>query len=394
MFNSTVLEVAIGLFFTYLLLSLICSALNEAVARFLKSRSENLEEGITRLLQDTGEKQLVGKFYAHPLIKAIDDGRKPSYIPSDVFALVVADIIKSAASAPVPTAPAPASAAGAAQVGASAPATAAVAPAVPVSLTQLQTTLQTASTGPVADLAKSLVLVIGDAKDLTEGLRRIETWYDQSMERVQGWYKRQAQTLIRIWAVIVTLALNVDTIEIAQKLYGDDALRRKFTVAGETLVQTAPAELARVRDAANTLPEGPLKQSFTNNYTAGDSLYTYKDKVAAAIAALNTEAIESNLEKLTNAQNRESLRHFLFTDPRAEVARLSELPIGWKREKITLATPAGEIVSKIAGHSWGWILTMVALSLGAPFWFDMLNKVVNFRATGQRPATRAQKDAK
>ncbi len=39
-------------------------------------------------------------------------------------------------------------------------------------------------------------------------------------------------------------------------------------------------------------------------------------------------------------------------------------------------------LSKIAG----WILTIFALSLGAPFWFDMMNKIGNLRASGKKPA--------
>jgi hypothetical protein len=33
----------------------------------------------------------------------------------------------------------------------------------------------------------------------------------------------------------------------------------------------------------------------------------------------------------------------------------------------------------------GWILTILAVSLGAPFWFDMLNRVVAIRSAGKAP---------
>jgi hypothetical protein len=35
----------------------------------------------------------------------------------------------------------------------------------------------------------------------------------------------------------------------------------------------------------------------------------------------------------------------------------------------------------------GWILTMTAVSLGAPFWFDLLNKLMNIRNAGKKPET-------
>src|SRR5436190_22299908 len=52
MFNSPVLEVAIGMIFFYLLLSLICTALNELIEAWLKNRAYDLEHGIRKLLDD------------------------------------------------------------------------------------------------------------------------------------------------------------------------------------------------------------------------------------------------------------------------------------------------------------------------------------------------------
>ena len=33
----------------------------------------------------------------------------------------------------------------------------------------------------------------------------------------------------------------------------------------------------------------------------------------------------------------------------------------------------------------GWFMTGLALSLGAPFWFDLLSKFVNIRGAGVKP---------
>jgi hypothetical protein len=49
MFGSDVLEVAIGLIFVYLLLSVICSAINETIEVWLKKRGADLERGIREL---------------------------------------------------------------------------------------------------------------------------------------------------------------------------------------------------------------------------------------------------------------------------------------------------------------------------------------------------------
>jgi hypothetical protein len=36
---------------------------------------------------------------------------------------------------------------------------------------------------------------------------------------------------------------------------------------------------------------------------------------------------------------------------------------------------------------FGWLLAAMAISMGAPFWFDLLGKVVNFRNAGSKPAS-------
>lgn len=41
-------------------------------------------------------------------------------------------------------------------------------------------------------------------------------------------------------------------------------------------------------------------------------------------------------------------------------------------------------------HAAGLLITMVAVSLGAPFWFDLLNRLVNLRQTGGKPKTVAE----
>jgi hypothetical protein len=36
----------------------------------------------------------------------------------------------------------------------------------------------------------------------------------------------------------------------------------------------------------------------------------------------------------------------------------------------------------------GLLVTVLAISLGAPFWFDLLNRLVNLRSTGKPPDPR------
>ena len=46
-------------------------------------------------------------------------------------------------------------------------------------------------------------------------------WFNQAMERVSGWYKRWTQVMILGIALLMTTALNVDSIAIARSLSRD-----------------------------------------------------------------------------------------------------------------------------------------------------------------------------
>ena len=94
---STVLSVAIGLIFVWLVLSVAVMNIEEWIVSKLKWRSNMLESTIRNLLADPG---LTDQFYNHPLIRSLFSGNdgaiKPSYIPSSQFALTLFDIVITA----------------------------------------------------------------------------------------------------------------------------------------------------------------------------------------------------------------------------------------------------------------------------------------------------------
>ena len=74
MFNSTVLDVAVGLVFVFLAISLIVSAIVEAMASAMKWRSATLLSGIKDLLNDPNFDGLALKVYNHALVNPRDSG--------------------------------------------------------------------------------------------------------------------------------------------------------------------------------------------------------------------------------------------------------------------------------------------------------------------------------
>jgi hypothetical protein len=73
MFNSSVIDVAIGLVFVFLLLSLIASSAKEGLESFFKRRAKDLEKGIKELIGSDGDK-FIGSLYDHGLINSLFTG--------------------------------------------------------------------------------------------------------------------------------------------------------------------------------------------------------------------------------------------------------------------------------------------------------------------------------
>src|SRR4051812_44252931 len=80
MFGSSFLEVAIGVILMYLLLSLVCSSVNEAIATVLQVRSTTLFNGIKNLLNDPNFTRLAQQVYNHGLVDAITKTKKDTLL--------------------------------------------------------------------------------------------------------------------------------------------------------------------------------------------------------------------------------------------------------------------------------------------------------------------------
>src|SRR3954470_21742986 len=114
MFGSDMLEVGVGLGLLFLLISLICTAVREAIEGILKSRAKDLEQGIRGLLKDEEGAGLTKDLFDHPLLYGLFNGsynpkdlsrnpirskrmgliagrKLPSYIPASLFAEALLD---------------------------------------------------------------------------------------------------------------------------------------------------------------------------------------------------------------------------------------------------------------------------------------------------------------
>jgi hypothetical protein len=347
MFGSQILEVGIGLILVFLLVSLILTAVREAIETFHKTRARDLELAIAELLNDREGTGLRKELYEHPLVFSLFPGgahptqfdatgkvkhrpckNVPSYIPREVFSAALQDILQTKAAAD-------AKAGGAAQ-GADRP--------------------------HIVKAYEALVAAAaGDAERARKGLER---WYDASMDRASGWFKRRTQLMLLVLGVLVAAALNINAIAIAQYLATNEAARSQLVaVAGQVQREQAAAEAAKSRpDQAGS---------------GGAASTAAPANEAAAAQAGNSAAGAGASAKGERDESDELARRL------DERVRTVGLPIGW--DKVQLDRMKREFQSNcwwaLLSLIAGYLMVGFAATLGAPFWFDLLGKFMVVRST-------------
>src|SRR5438067_3127292 len=378
MFGSSIIDIAIGMVFVYLLLSLICSAANEIIERYTKKRASDLENGIKEMLTGTDKAEtaaVVARIYNHPLIyslfaKPYEAGSKnlPSYIPARNFALALMDLIGEG------------TAQGATGIAGTFAASGAIA--------RLRAALQVNTTLPAK--VRDALLTFVDASDHPATVRKnIEDWFDSSMDRVSGTYKRRSQLIVLILGLVLSVLLNVDSIALVRTLSTDRAMRDSLVNAATQYAQNNPTP-PKTPSAA---PQGSPTSSPTPNPKASPSPGTTASGTKpASKASPGTEAgspsptppaSPSRTPKPTSAPCDDDTPECRIKKNLVEIKKLG-LPIGWTKEVSDPADPRQ--LYNVSWQGWavrilGWLITALALSLGAPFWFDMLNKFIVIRST-------------
>jgi hypothetical protein len=304
--GNAALDVLIGLFFLYFLLSIVCSAVNEAVASYLNLRAIDLERGVQNLLG----KERTERFFEHWRVKMLwkppgiflKKVRKPSYIPAHVFATTLIDILHAPGEPPPTT------------------------DGIRDRFAEATAALENVKDEPALHglLQDAVTNGIGYPSMFFDSL---ETSFNDVMERASGWYKRRIQIILFAVAFALVCAINADSFAIGQRLWKDDALR-------------------------------------------------------AAVVAQANQAVSSNNASCQSSTGKPEASSVAPTTKAADCVNQVKalgLPLGWSS-----ATSPHSVTSGI-GKALGLLVTIFALSLGAPFWFDLLGKVANLRSAGAPP---------
>jgi hypothetical protein len=373
---SLVLDVAIGITFLYLLLALIVTTVQELIAAWLGLRAKNLYDAIAGMLQAPAAAKdravatapklpndrsptLLEELYLHPLVKNLRDAkflspdklRLPSYVPSKTFAIALLDVLRGRSTL-------------SRELGA------------PKLLAGARETVSRMQGHD--DLKRALELVFEEAEakatrvdeEIALVTAGIETWFNDRMSRASGWYKRKAQLIGLGLAFAVTSVSNADSIHVVSELWKNGALRDTVAAAAQAYYDHEQGRAKAVASASVTEPPGPGSAAATASASA---------PAPAASTAAGTVAPEPATSAAGSASNAAGDVQTAAKNVAAAIDEvgISSLPIGWHESD----------PQDFDAWFWrvvGWLITTLAVSLGAGFWFDALGNALGLRKTGPR----------
>ncbi len=483
MFNNVALDVFIGLVFIFLLYSLLATIIQEMIATRLAFRAKVLEKAIVRMLEDGktttilpygdrineilhlfGLKSLLkGKtvapwFYAHPLIKYLAEDNyysKPAYLDASNFSKVMIDLLKGFGQPESQTVQSIHNSITAGiihklPINILTDDADKANPAIKVLRTQNPNLPNSATIGSeTVSINTNTALFLrslwqDSGADLNTFKLKLEQWFDDTMQRATGWYKRYTRIVLFIIGIIVAYVFNIDTIAIHRILSKDKGARDQLvTMAihdqgklkndvetiGQMDTETTDSILKNtyhmvtndVESASNILGLG---RPWTDSCKVCDSIYGSKESNLTFVKRLDSfnreKFIIDSLRKLSD-NNKKDIALIDSLIKNADTTKIKQLKLetGLKDSiykandsRLKLHNPAGlkELEKMIVlsvrcpyiiqqSKTWfkyspnqsggletllGWLITALAITLGAPFWFDLLSKLISLRGTGAK----------
>jgi len=362
MFDSIALDVVIGLVFIYLLYSLFATILQELLATVLGIRARMLKLAISRMLNDDYAKKntflhfvessartiltvtlnykgtLAQKFYDQPSIKYLGDQSwhsKPAYINAENFSKTLIDILRGDKFKPGENA----------------------------ALKINESLFTDASTiGLMPDTKLHLQSLMADANgDIDKFKMMLEKWFDDTMERATGWYKRKVQFLLLVIGFFLAGIFNVDTIAIVQKLSTDKDARAALVKMATSNYKSFAVDSSDIKSLDSTLLSN-LKSSMTKS----------NNILSSGFVPDTRDSIISNSIQVIRVRNDEKTG-LVYYEATLDSAKFYK---AYNQKAVRAYTET---------TIWGWLITALAISLGAPFWYDLLSKLVKIKGAGPTP---------
>jgi len=398
MFDNVALDVVIGLVFIYLLYSLFATIIAEIVATQIGLRAYNLKEAIDRMLNDEDANErnwfqrlidslniwknpnnlMVKNFYNHPEIKYLGSTgvfKTPSFFKAVSFSKTILNCLCDGNASDK------------------------------FKIEQRLRELSGEITSPLdagqiildKETAK-YVLSLWDESygDVVKFKLHLETWFNRTMDQCLEWYKRKIQFILMIIGFLMAWFFNADTFTIIHKLSTDDKAREQMVSMANAYVENNKGRILDTT-ALNGVSSADIKE-----YNAKlDSLLEVKKKLDEDIANANSVLGLGGWLPDTVTVNIDSAGNKKINDRRVEMKILMQVKsISTKLENIANGKKIGFTPGEKRAyffwlplyHFFGFLITAIAISLGAPFWFDLLNKLMKLRTSKKEPTNSVTAD--
>jgi len=344
---STLLDTIITLAFVFTLLSILVTYITEAYQRIIKSRGKLLKSALDKLLNDPINKNYSELLYEHPLVRGfrINEKHLPSYISTALFIDALLDLIRREAGEP--------------HIFMTTDGKMHVTEVPKMEMFEsVRAGIEAMAHSP---FRVRLASMMDNSTDLNSYRKVLEVWYHEYQDGITSQFRDKARIRTFIISFFVAIVMNVDSISLFKNVYSDHQLR-------EVIV-------AEAISWSNNNPVLPI-----SSYTESTNLQSEPE-------------VDTRQELLGVAQRIDSLKRY-FVD--------HNLPIGWNcpnccaKEMVSFFKELATCISERWGDKSstdrltiiiGWLFTTLALSFGAPFWFDLLNKLTALRTGKPKPGS-------
>ena len=235
------LEVIVGLIFTFMLLSLLGTTVNELVSAWRGWRGFYLEEGLKRLLEFKDNPEIFEKFKNNPYFKQLMQhkaplrvSQAPAYLSSSNFATILANILKKKGQA------------------------------VEKIDDLLEGLPENSQLRQVLDQLKE------EGHENVEAYKaRLQTWFDDVMGQASGWYKRHVQFVTLFVGLSIAGVLNADSFQIYKHLANNASARESLAMMAEKYAAENES-LPAPQTFADTLAVQDIKKELNEATSTGE----------------------------------------------------------------------------------------------------------------------------
>ncbi len=359
MFSLKTIDLAIGVVLLYLLLTFVASALLELFSMAANWRGQMLHDAIGNMLKNS-TLATVEEIYSHPQILALcrggaarsrldlvervgwkvdNGGTPPSYIPAATFSGAMLETVLNRAETEVELSPD------------------GVVLALQILLKQKVHTSHTKCACCARSCEKDALQSVLRTTMATQGNSvqavrfAIEKWFNDSMDRVSGWYKRRTQCCLLAIGIAIAYGANVSTIAVSRWLWQSDAARQAVVAAANEMV--AKGQPQQAQGSGNQAP--PPGNALASG---GSPAPATPEDLAKRIADVDRRVVEL------------------------------QYPVGWSASYLQPAAGQQPNRGWLPEYLVGGLLTAIAISMGSTFWFDALQNLLKIRGSGPKPSGR------